>query len=159
MEDVVLKSQAQTKGMWQAAETLAAHARPTVEFWAAGDDLVSRFAVCGPRGVVLWRDTVDRDPTLHPAWRFGSADTVAASKAIWLAGRVRAELDVASLRLLLHVANPNVNRDALEFAAIKAGVVLDIDVGAANPALDTVAAGSRADWRHLCLPALASMGK
>lgn len=99
--------------------------------WAAGNDRAARSAVCDDRGQVLWCASRGHRDGLHPAWRGASAHTVAAAKAVWLAGRAGAT------RLRLHVADPHLDPRLLDTVAHAVGVELDVTVTVDdNPAVE-----------------------
>jgi hypothetical protein len=111
--------------------SLSAARTGSVEMWAAGNDRAHRSAVCGDQGQVLWCASRGHKDGMHPAWRLASADTVAAGKAIWLAGQGGAT------RLRLHVADPNLDPQLLDTLARTVGVELDVSVTAErNPAME-----------------------
>lgn len=136
------------------ASPLSVSRRPAVDLWAAGDADSARFAICADEGYVVWYNTFRADSGVHPAWTFRSADTVAAAKAIWLAGRIRADLQVPVVRLRLHVSNLQLDRPLLAVVAAKAGVALDIDKVTDNPAQDWCRAYGCRDWRETVLAGL-----
>lgn len=127
---------------------------PEFQLWAAGDDETACYAVCGPDGQVRWRGITCPERAEHPRWRSDSMDTVAGAKAIWLAGRVRAALNVPTVRLGLHLSNPDLDRYVLSVVAAKAGVTVDVDAVEDNPAHAACLEPGVVDWHAVELPSL-----
>src|ERR1700757_4319275 len=86
---------------------------PEIELWAAGNDQLASFAVCGHGRRPLWYSTYSADHAMHPAWKTAPAQTVAAAKAIWLAGKARAVVHASRVRLRLHLSDPDIDSAAL----------------------------------------------
>jgi hypothetical protein len=129
---------------------------PQLELWAAGNDQLASFAVCGHGGRPLWYSRFSADRGMHPAWKAVPAQTVAATKAIWLAGRARQPGGPATVRLLLHLSDPDVDPQALADVAAKAGVNCHTDVVWGSPALEWCNKPGSAEWREPDLSNLAS---
>lgn len=123
-------------------------AMPELELWAAGDNERGSFAVSDKWGRNVWHDLLVNDHRLHPAWRH-FAPTVAAAKALWVAGRVRAHLGVPTILLVLHVNQADLASETLDFAAAKSGVRFTLDFAVDNPAEPWCAAPTHNDWRDL----------
>lgn len=128
---------------------------PQLELWAAGNDQLASFAVCGHGGRPLWYSRLSADHGLHPAWKAVPAQTVAATKAIWLAGQTRG-VGRTKVRLLLHLSDPEVDGEALADVAAKAGVSYRTDVVWGSPAVEWCNQCGSAEWREHDLSNLAS---
>jgi hypothetical protein len=127
---------------------------PLVELWAAGDDEVSSYAVCGPGGLVAWYGEFYEEDKIRKEGDQNSADLSAAGKAVFLAGKVRGELEVPALTVRIHVLNHHVRADDLMRAALGAGVVVEIDVDDDTTALDWCREPGSKSWRETKLERL-----
>ncbi|NUS43076.1 MAG: hypothetical protein HOQ24_05235 [Mycobacteriaceae bacterium] len=107
-----------------------------LDLWVAGDDDSAAFAVTDRTGARVWHGLLTDDATLHPAWRRRHcATTVAAWKAIRIAGGERARLAVPSLLVRIYADVVAGSLDVLDFAAAKAGVRYELaTAGGDNPA-------------------------
>ncbi len=83
-----------------------------------------------------------------------SADLSAAGKAVFLAGKVREELEVDALTVRIHVLNHHVRSGDLMRAALGAGVVVEIDVDDDTTALDWCREPGSKSWRETKLERL-----
>ncbi|MDV8070700.1 hypothetical protein R4P64_29645 [Rhodococcus sp. IEGM 1366] len=128
--------------------------RPMVEQWAAGDDEVSSYAVCGPEGLVAWYGEFYEEDEIRKEGDQNSADLSAAGKAVFLAGKVREELEVPALTVRIHVLNHHVRAEDLMRAALSAGVVVEIDVDEDTTALDWSREPGSKSWRETKLERL-----
>jgi hypothetical protein len=145
-----LRRWVQVRGIGESTGTV-----PELELWAAGDDETACYAVCGPDAQVRWRGITNPDRTEHPRWRSDSIDTVAGAKAIWLAGRVRAALGVPTVRVRLHLTDPDLDRYVLTVVAAKAGVTIEaVDAVEDNPAHQACREPGVVDWHAVDLPDL-----
>ncbi|MDJ0491023.1 hypothetical protein QNA24_32080 [Rhodococcus qingshengii] len=127
---------------------------PLVELWAAGDDEVASYAVCGPEGLVAWYGEFFDDDKIRKEGDQNSADLSAAGKAVFLAGKVREELEVDALTVRIHVLNHHVRSGDLMRAALGAGVVVEIDVDDDTTALDWCREPGSKSWRETKLERL-----
>ncbi|MDV8071279.1 hypothetical protein R4P64_32710 [Rhodococcus sp. IEGM 1366] len=127
---------------------------PLVELWAAGDDKVASYAVCGPDGLVAWYGEFYEEDKIRKEGDQNSADLSAAGKAVFLAGKVREELEVSALTVRIHVLNHHVRADDLMRAALGAGVVVEIDVDDDTTALDWCREPGSKSWRETKLERL-----
>lgn len=127
---------------------------PLVELWATGDDEVSSYAVCGPDGLVAWYGEFYEEDKIRKEGDQNSADLSAAGKAVFLAGKVRGELEVPALTVRIHVLNHHVRADDLMRAALGAGVVVEIDVDDDTTALDWCREPGSKSWRETKLERL-----
>ena len=127
---------------------------PLVELWAAGDDEVSSYAVCGPDGLVAWYGEFYEEDKIRKEGDQNSADLSAAGKAVFLAGKVREELEVSALTVRIHVLNHHVRAEDLMRAALGAGVVVEIDVDDDTTALDWCREPGSKSWRETKLERL-----
>jgi hypothetical protein len=141
---------------WVRVLGLGEHTRavPELELWAAGDNETACYAVCGPDAQVRWRGITSPERAEHPRWRSDSVDTVAGAKAIWLAGRVRAALGAPTVRLRLHLSDPDLDRYVFTVVAAKAGVVVEVDAVEDNPAHAACREPGVVDWHAVELPSL-----
>lgn len=130
---------------------------PLVELWAAGDDEVSSYAVCGPGGLVAWYGEFYEEDKIRKEGDQNSADLSAAGKAVFLAGKVRGELEVPALTVRIHVLNHHVRADDLMRAALGAGVVVEIDVDDDTTALDWCREPGSKSWRETKLERLVAV--
>lgn len=104
---------------------------PYLVLWSAAT--LRTFTVCRPDRTVIWHSRFHTDLAIG---NDEEGATVGALQAIWIAARAREEwgADIATLRL--GVANPGVDRHAVESAAISSGLMLDLFAEAPeNPAL------------------------
>ncbi|QHE73038.1 hypothetical protein [Rhodococcus sp. WAY2] len=127
---------------------------PLVELWAAGDDEVSSFAVCGSEGFVAWYGEFFAGDKIRKEGDQNSADLSAAGKAVFLAGKVREELEVDALTVRIHVLNHHVRSEDLMRASLGAGVVVEIDVDDDTTALDWCREPGSKSWRETKLERL-----
>ncbi|MBY6412865.1 hypothetical protein HQ346_14355 [Rhodococcus sp. BP-252] len=118
----------------KVAEAAAAASAPLVELYAAGDERGS-FAVVGDGEDTAWYGTFHAKDAIFRQGDQDSADDSAAGKAAFLAGKLRDELAVPALRLILHISNPNVDGTRLAAIAAKHGVHLEqLEIADDNPA-------------------------
>ncbi|MBY4212620.1 hypothetical protein HQO27_01715 [Rhodococcus fascians] len=117
----------------QVAE--AAASAPLIELYAAGDERGS-FAVVGAGEDTAWYGTFHAKDAVFRHGDQDSADDSAAGKAAFLAGKLRDELGVTAIRLILHICNPNVDGTRLAAIAAKHGVHLErLNISDDNPAV------------------------
>ncbi|MDJ0396166.1 hypothetical protein QMK17_22875 [Rhodococcus sp. G-MC3] len=130
----------------------AAASAPLVELYAAGDERGS-FAVVGDGGEeTAWYGTFHAKDAIFRRGDQVSADDSAAGKASFLTGKLRAELGVPTIRLILHISNPGV--DGIRLAAITAkhGVHLQqLDITDDNPAAQWCEAPGHRAWQAIRL--------
>ncbi|MFC8178738.1 hypothetical protein ACFULT_07685 [Rhodococcus sp. NPDC057297] len=113
----------------------AAAAAPLIELHAAGDERGS-FAVVGDGEETAWYGTFHAKDSVFRLGDQDSADDSAAGKAAFLAGKLRDELGVPAIRLILHITNPNIDGTRLAAVAAKHGVHLErLDIDDDNPAV------------------------
>jgi hypothetical protein len=120
----------------QVAEQVAeaAVSAPLIELFTAGDERGS-FAVVGNGEDTAWYGTFHAKDAVFRHGNQDSADDSAAGKAAFLAGKLRDELGVPAIRLILHISNPNVDGTRLAAIAAKSGVHLErLDIDDDNPA-------------------------
>ncbi|MGV9865713.1 hypothetical protein [Rhodococcus koreensis] len=142
----------------QRREQIAAAAAdgPLVELWTAADDEVNSFAICGPGGVVVTYNTFHDDDKTYRIGDQGSADRSVAEFAVFIAGKVREELDVEAARLTLHVLNHEVAADdpGLTRSALGAHVTVTIEIDQDNPAAEWCREPGYKSWRETDLRTL-----
>ncbi|MRH92200.1 hypothetical protein GFY24_33010 [Nocardia sp. SYP-A9097] len=105
---------------------------PYLVLWTAAT--LRTFTVARPDRTVIWHSRFYADVVIDT---IDDAAKAGALQAIWVAARACEEwgADVATLRLT--VANPGIDRGAVEAAAISRGLILDLVVDALNnPAVD-----------------------
>ena len=130
----------------------SAASAPLVELFAAGDERGS-FAVVGVADTedTAWYGTFHPDDTVFKAGDQTSADSSAAGKAVFLAGKVREHLAVPAVRLLLHIGNELVDGPKLADMAAKKSIVLELDVTMENPATEWCLANGWQAWQAIRL--------
>lgn len=130
----------------------SAAAAPVVELFAAGDERGS-FAVVGVADTAdtAWYGTFHPDDSVYKAGDQTSADSAAAGKAVFLAGKVRESLEVPVVRLLLHIGNELVDGPRLADMAAKKSIVLELDVTMENPATEWCLANGWQAWQAIRL--------
>lgn len=112
----------------------AAASAPLIELYAAGDERGS-FAVVGDGEETAWYGTFHAKDAIFRRGDQVSADDSAAGKAAFLAGKLREELGVPAIRLILHISNPGVDGTRIAAVAAKHGVHLaELDITDENPA-------------------------
>lgn len=130
----------------------AAASAPLVELFASGDERGS-FAVVGVANTAdtVWYGTFHSDDAVFKAGDQTSADSSAAGKAVFLAGKVREHLAVPAVRLLLHIGNELVDGPKLADMAAKKSIVLELDVTMENPATEWCLANGWQAWQAIRL--------
>ncbi|QCB51799.1 hypothetical protein E5720_17595 [Rhodococcus sp. PAMC28707] len=112
----------------------AAASAPLIKLYAAGDERGS-FAVVGDGEETAWYGTFHAKDAIFRRGDQVSADDSAAGKAAFLAGKLREELGVPAIRLILHISNPDVDGARIAAVAAKHGVHLaELDITDENPA-------------------------
>lgn len=129
-----------------------AGAGPHVTLWAAGDAEAESFAIADREGTVLWYGEFFDDDRLYREGEQDTADTSAAEKAVWLAGKVIEDAGAEAGRLQLTVSNHEVDQDVIAAAAVKARLVVAIEISDdINPALEWCRENGSKSWREVRL--------
>ncbi|MGN2636282.1 hypothetical protein ACWEKT_11270 [Nocardia takedensis] len=119
---------------------------PHITLAAAADHGNGTFAVCGDEGRALWYGPfLDNDGDHPHGDRFAGA-MAAAARAVWLAGRARADSGLPEATLHLTVTEPDVDPVTLACTASLSGLALDLEVSDDNPALEWCHVFGRLDW-------------
>ncbi|MBH0775689.1 hypothetical protein [Nocardia bovistercoris] len=119
---------------------------PHITLAAAADCGNGTFAVCGDEGRALWYGPFLDSDSDHPHGdRFAGA-MAAASRAVWLAGRARADSGHREATLHLTVTEPDMDAVTLACTASLSGLALDLEVSDDNPAVDWCQVFGRLDW-------------
>ncbi|WP_431952678.1 hypothetical protein [Nocardia lijiangensis] len=127
---------------------------PHIWLAAAANCANGTFAVCGDEGRALWYGPFLDSDADHPHGdRFAGA-MAAANRAVWLAGRARADAGHPEATLRLTVTEPDVDTVTLACAASMSGLVLDLVCSEDNPALDWCRVFGSLDWNPGALVSL-----
>lgn len=119
---------------------------PHISLAAAADCGNGTFAVCGDEGRALWYGPfLDSDDDHPHGDRFAGA-MAAAVRAVWLAGRVRADSGYPEATLHLTVTESDLDRVTLACTASMSGLALAVEVSEDNPAMDWCQVFGRLDW-------------
>ncbi|WP_228831605.1 hypothetical protein [Nocardia elegans] len=109
---------------------------PHISLAAAADCTNGTFAVCGDEGRALWYGPFLDSDADHPHGDRFAGTMAAAARAVWLAGRARADAGHSEATLHLVLTDPDVDTVTLACAAAMSGLVLDLVISEDNPALD-----------------------
>jgi hypothetical protein len=131
---------------------------PHITLAAAADYSNDTFAVCGDEGRALWYGPFLDSDADHPHGDRLAGAMAAAARAVWLAGRARADAGHSEATLHLTVTEPDVDAITLACAASMSGLALDVVVAEDNPALDWCLAFGRLDWNPGALLSLVDDG-
>ncbi|WP_054815143.1 hypothetical protein [Nocardia arizonensis] len=119
---------------------------PHITLAAAADCGHGTFAVCGDEGRAIWYGPFLDNDSDHPRGdRFAGA-MAAAARAVWLAGRARADSGHREATLHLTVTEPELDAVTLACTASLSGLALDLEVSEDNPAVDWCQVFGRLDW-------------
>jgi hypothetical protein len=129
-----LRSEATRRDQVELEQAAALGETPHITLCAAGDAQASTFAVCDSAGGALWYDTFHENDR-HFQGDDASAATSAAEKAVWLAGKARRAGAADAATLHLTVSHHDLDDGVLAAAAVRARVVLTVEVADINPAL------------------------
>lgn len=148
------------EGRKQRAAALAAAAAdaPSVSLLAAGavapEGEAGAYAICTADGDTVWRgDFYDDDR--HFDGTETSAHVSAAHKAVWLAGKARAEKDLEALRLIVTVSDHHVSAAELAAEGARYRVVVELVVcDTATAADESVDEPGFVSWRGTNLAGL-----
>jgi hypothetical protein len=131
---------------------------PVIALSAAGADEVGSYAVCDDEGTVVWYGTFHQRDRLYCKGNQASADTSAASKAIFVASKARQAAGIEYARLNLTLANPHVDTDYLVREATTRRLVLHLEINddPADPHAATAWCENPGfqDWKQADLSAL-----
>lgn len=119
---------------------------PHICLAAAADCANGTFAVCGEEGRALWYGPFLDSDADHPRGDRFAGTMAAASRAVWLAGRARADAGHSEATLHLTVTDTDVDEITLACAASMSGLVLDLAYSEDNPALDWCHVFGSLDW-------------
>ncbi|WP_227996221.1 hypothetical protein [Nocardia australiensis] len=131
---------------------------PHITLAAAADCANGTFAVCGDEGRVLWFGPFLDSDADHPHGNRRAGAMAAAARAVWLAGRVRADAGHNEATLHLTITEPDVDAVTLACAASISGLALDVMVAEDNPALDWCRVFGKLDWNPGALVSLVEDG-
>ena len=106
----------------------ATTALPVIALSAAGADEVASYAVCDDEGTVVWYGTFHERDRLYCKGNQASADTSAASKAIFIASKARQAANLEHAQLNLTLTNPHVDTDYLVRDATTSRLLLHIEI-------------------------------
>ncbi|MEV0297891.1 hypothetical protein [Nocardia sp. NPDC050710] len=127
---------------------------PHITLAAAADCTNGTFAVCGDEGRALWYGPFLDSDADHPHGDSFAGAMAAAARAVWLAGRARADSGHPEATLHLTVTEPDIDVVTLACAASMSGLALDLVVSADNPAVDWCQVFGRLDWNPGALVSL-----
>ncbi|MFQ6327010.1 hypothetical protein ACLMAL_12845 [Nocardia sp. CWNU-33] len=127
---------------------------PHITLAAAADCSNGTFAVCGDEGRALWYGPFLDTDLDHPHGDRRAGAMAAAARAVWLAGRARADAGHDEATLHLTITEPDVDAITLACTASMSGLALDVVVAEDNPALDWCLAFGRLDWNPGALVSL-----
>lgn len=140
----------------ESAEVKAAAAdAPSVTLCVAGDAEVGSYAVCHPIN-----DTESWYGTFHPKDRTYvegddlSAETSAALKAVFLAGKLREKIDAPAVALTIFTTHPDLTADDLVAEATRARIAVTVEHTEQNPAVALTRAPGYREWREIRLDSL-----
>jgi hypothetical protein len=119
---------------------------PHITLAAAADCSNGTFAVCGDKGRALWYGPFLDSDADHPHGDRRAGTMAAAARAVWLAGRARADAGHHEATLHLTITEPDVDTITLACTASMSGLALDVLVTDNNPALDWCRSFGRLDW-------------
>ncbi|MFI2560063.1 hypothetical protein [Nocardia farcinica] len=119
---------------------------PHISLAAAADCTNGTFAVCGDEGRALWYGPFLDSDADHPHGDRFAGTMAAAARAVWLAGRARADAGHSEATLHLVLTDPDVDTVTLACAAAMSGLVLDLVISEDNPALDWCQVFGSLDW-------------
>lgn len=132
-------------------EVAEAAAAPLIELHAAGDERGSFADVGGSEDTALY-DTFHAKDSVFRLGDQDTADYSAANNALFLAGKLRDELDVPAIRLVLHITNPNIDGTRLAAVAAKHGVHLErLDIADDNTAVTWCEVPGHRAWQAIRL--------
>ncbi|WP_431967919.1 hypothetical protein [Nocardia sp. bgisy134] len=131
---------------------------PHISLAAAANCANGTFAVCGDEGRALWYGPFLDGDIDHPHDDRLAGAMAAANRAVWLAGRARADAGHAEATLRLVVTEPDIDTVALACTASMSGLVLDLVCSEDNPALDWCQVFGSLDWNPGALVSLVDAG-
>ncbi|MFQ6391813.1 hypothetical protein ACLMAJ_00020 [Nocardia sp. KC 131] len=131
---------------------------PHITLAAAADCSNGTFAVCGDEGRALWYGPFLDSDVDHPHGDRRAGAMAAAARAVWLAGRARADAGHDEATLHLTITEPDVDAVTLACTASMSGLALDVVVAEDNPALEWCLAFGRLDWNPGALVSLVENG-
>ncbi|MET8779635.1 hypothetical protein AB0H49_30515 [Nocardia sp. NPDC050713] len=127
---------------------------PHISLAAAANCANGTFAVCGDEGRALWYGPFIDGDADHPHGDRCAGAMAAANRAVWLAGRARADAGHAEATLHLTVTEPDIDIVTLACTASISGLVLDLICSEDNPALDWCQVFGSLDWNPGALVSL-----
>ncbi|MET7769668.1 hypothetical protein [Nocardia sp. NPDC005366] len=119
---------------------------PQISLAAAADCVNGTFAVCGEEGRALWYGPFLDSDADNPHGDPVAGAMAVAARAVWLAGRARADSGYPQATLRLTVTEADVDTVTLACIASMSGLALAIEVSEDNPALDWCQVFGRLDW-------------
>ncbi|WP_040797890.1 hypothetical protein [Nocardia higoensis] len=127
---------------------------PHISLAAAADCSHGTFAVCGDEGRALWYGPFLDSDADNPHGDSFAGTMAAAQRAVWLAGRARADAGHTEATLHLVLSDGDVDTVTLACTASMSGLILDLVISEDNPALDWCQVFGSLDWNPGALVSL-----
>ncbi len=128
---------------------------PTITLCVAGDDEVKSYAICPPdNDSESWYGEYHPKDRVYVEGDALSAETAAAEKAVFLAGKAREAIGADAVRLTILTTHPDLAATDLAASANRARVIVTVEHTEQNPAVALTRAPGYRTWREIRLDRL-----